>query len=48
MGQATDRLAAEALDLVITNALIVDWSGIYKVITPIYPGHANGQTHFVV
>ncbi|KAF9513034.1 hypothetical protein BS47DRAFT_1376824 [Hydnum rufescens UP504] len=30
MGQATNRTAAEALDLVITNALIVDWSGIYK------------------
>lgn len=31
MGQATDRSAAETLDLVITNALIVDWTGIYKV-----------------
>jgi urease len=31
MGQATNRPALEALDLVITNALIVDWSGIYKV-----------------
>ena len=31
MGQATGRPAAETLDLVITNALIVDWSGIYKV-----------------
>lgn len=30
MGQATGRGANEALDLVITNALIVDWSGIYK------------------
>ena len=30
MGQATGRSAAEVLDLVITNALIVDWSGIYK------------------
>ena len=30
MGQATGRSAANALDLVITNALIVDWSGIYK------------------
>ncbi|KAI0065525.1 urease [Artomyces pyxidatus] len=29
-GQATDRSASETLDLVITNALIVDWSGIYK------------------
>ena len=31
MGQATDRSAADTLDLVITNALIIDWSGIYKV-----------------
>lgn len=32
MGQATGRPDSETLDLVITNALIVDWSGIYKVI----------------
>jgi len=32
MGQATNRSSNETLDLVITNALIVDWSGIYKVI----------------
>jgi len=31
MGQATGRSSEDALDLVITNALIVDWSGIYKV-----------------
>lgn len=31
MGQATNRSASETLDLVVTNALIVDWSGIYKV-----------------
>jgi len=30
MGQATNRSAREALDLVITNAVIVDWTGIYK------------------
>jgi len=30
MGQATNRSSDEALDLVITNALIIDWSGIYK------------------
>ncbi|CAK5277327.1 unnamed protein product [Mycena citricolor] len=30
MGQATNRPSSETLDLVITNALIVDWSGIYK------------------
>jgi len=30
MGQATGRPDAEVLDMVVTNALIVDWSGIYK------------------
>jgi urease alpha subunit len=30
-GQATNKADAETLDLIITNALIVDWSGIYKV-----------------
>ncbi|KPM37164.1 Urease [Neonectria ditissima] len=30
MGQATGRTDAETLDLVIINALIVDWTGIYK------------------
>ncbi|KAF8501372.1 urease [Russula emetica] len=30
MGQATNRPASEALDLVITNALIIDWSRIFK------------------
>jgi urease len=30
MGQATGRHDAETLDLVVTNALIVDWTGIYK------------------
>jgi imidazolonepropionase-like amidohydrolase len=30
MGQATNRSAADCIDLLITNALIVDWSGIYK------------------
>ena len=30
MGQATGRSDAETLDLVVTNALVVDWSGIYK------------------
>ena len=32
MGQATDLSAEDALDLIITNALIIDWSGIYKVL----------------
>jgi urease subunit alpha len=30
MGQAAGVRAADALDLVITNAVIIDWSGIYK------------------
>ncbi|PKY04401.1 urease Ure [Aspergillus campestris IBT 28561] len=30
MGQASGRSYAECLDTVITNALIIDWSGIYK------------------
>ena len=30
MGQATGRPDAESLDMVVTNALIVDYSGIYK------------------
>jgi urease len=30
MGQASGRADAESLDMVVTNALIVDWSGIYK------------------
>jgi urease len=30
MGQASGRSDSETLDTVITNALIVDWSGIYK------------------
>ncbi|KKY30255.1 putative urease [Diaporthe ampelina] len=30
MGQATGRPDSRTLDLVVTNALIVDWTGIYK------------------
>jgi len=30
-GQASNRSDSEVLDLIITNALIIDWSGIYKV-----------------
>ncbi|KAK3336080.1 putative urease [Cercophora scortea] len=30
MGQATGRSDAETLDMVVTNALVVDWTGIYK------------------
>ena len=38
MGQATNVAAADALDYCITNALIVDVSGIYKAdIGPLAP-----------
>lgn len=30
IGDATSRLDDECLDLVITNALIIDWSGIVQ------------------
>ena len=30
MGQASGRSDVESLDTVVTNALIIDWSGIYK------------------
>ncbi len=30
MGQASGVSAAEALDVVITNAVVIDWSGIFK------------------
>jgi urease subunit alpha len=30
MGQATGVSAKDALDLVITNALVIDWSGVFK------------------
>ncbi|KAI0784205.1 urease [Abortiporus biennis] len=42
MGQATNRPASETLDLVITNALIVDWSGIYKADIGIKDGYIVG------
>ncbi|KAI0749524.1 urease [Daedaleopsis nitida] len=42
MGQATGRSAAETLDLVITNALIVDWSGIYKANIGVKDGKIKG------
>ncbi|KAJ7597092.1 hypothetical protein C8J56DRAFT_307645 [Mycena floridula] len=42
MGQATNRSASETLDLVITNALIVDWSGIYKADVGIKEGFIVG------
>ncbi|PYH78263.1 urease [Aspergillus uvarum CBS 121591] len=30
MGQSSDKSTAECLDTVITNALIIDWTGIFK------------------
>jgi urease subunit alpha len=39
MGQAAGVSDADALDLVITNALIIDWTGIYKADV----GVKNGQ-----
>ncbi|EEP81752.1 urease [Uncinocarpus reesii 1704] len=30
MGQATGRHSADTLDAVVTNALVIDWTGIYK------------------
>ena len=42
MGQASNRPDAEVLDTVITNALIIDWSGIYKADIGIKHGHISG------
>lgn len=42
MGQANGRRAEETLDLVITNALIVDWSGIYKADIGVKDGKISG------
>ncbi|KAI0833241.1 urease [Trametes gibbosa] len=42
MGQATNRPASETLDLVITNALIVDWTGIYKADIGVKDGLIKG------
>ncbi|ODO09283.1 urease [Cryptococcus amylolentus CBS 6273] len=41
-GQASDRHDSEVLDLLITNALIIDWSGIYKANTQADIGIKNG------
>jgi urease len=30
MAQATNRSSADVMDLVLTNAVIIDWQGIYK------------------
>ncbi len=42
MGQATGRSAAHTLDLVITNALIIDWAGIYKADIGVKDGRIAG------
>jgi urease subunit alpha len=42
MGQATGVSAKEALDVVITNALIIDYSGIYKADIGIKDGRIAG------
>lgn len=42
MGQASNRKDEEILDTVITNALIVDWSGIYKADIGIKNGFISG------
>lgn len=38
-GQATNKKDVDTLDLVITNALIIDWSGIYKADVGVKDGH---------
>ncbi len=42
MGQAAGVSQADALDCVITNALIIDWSGIYKADVGIKNGRIAG------
>ncbi|KAI5893151.1 urease [Schizophyllum commune H4-8] len=42
MGQASNRAAKDSLDLVITNALIIDWSGIYKADIGVKDGLIHG------
>jgi urease len=42
MGQASGRSAAECLDTVITNALVIDWTGIYKADIGIKDGNIVG------
>ncbi len=40
-GQASNRSDEEVLDLVITNALVIDWSGIFKVRTRVWAVSAD-------
>ncbi|KAK4141853.1 uncharacterized protein C8A04DRAFT_13718 [Dichotomopilus funicola] len=42
MGSATGRTSAESLDLVVTNALIVDWTGIFKADIGVKDGYVVG------
>ena len=42
MGQAAGVSQADALDCVITNALVIDWSGIYKADIGIKNGRVAG------
>ncbi|CUS12056.1 unnamed protein product [Tuber aestivum] len=42
MGQASGRSDAETLDLVITNALVVDYTGIYKADVGVKGGFITG------
>lgn len=42
IGQASGRSDAECLDLVITNALVIDWSGVFKADVGVKAGHIVG------
>src|SRR6185295_17343855 len=42
MGQATGVRESDALDCVITNALVVDWTGVYKADIGIKRGRISG------
>ncbi len=42
MGQMAGLADADALDVVITNALVIDWTGIYKADVGIKDGHIAG------
>jgi urease len=42
MGQASERTDAECLDLVITNAVVVDYTGIYKADIGVKDGYISG------
>lgn len=44
MGQATGVKDSDALDLVITNALVLDYTGIYKADIGVKHGRICGKT----